>query len=189
MSKISKLLVGGHGLLIDWLVVESAESWSDAVLLSHLEVLSQVLISAPPVEMDHAESLVPSVLMEVGVSNVVLLSIGWESEFSVWSIVHPGDLTDAVEELALHHFLLGLGVESNHEGHVHVIEHDGVQDSESVLGNEIRQLPESVSVWVLGEPSNVFVSSPLLGHVSWLSGLGDEFGEVTVSLLGEGSKR
>ena len=46
---------------------------------SHVEVLSEVLVSAPPVGVDHRNSLVSSNLMEVGVSNVILLSVSWES--------------------------------------------------------------------------------------------------------------
>ena len=56
-------------------MVESAHGWLDVVPLPHLEVLSEILISAPPVSVDHADSLVPSHLMEVGVSNVVLLAV------------------------------------------------------------------------------------------------------------------
>ena len=52
--------------------------------LSHVEVLSEVLVSAPPVGVDHADSLISSNLMEVGVSNVVLLSIRWESSVGMW---------------------------------------------------------------------------------------------------------
>lgn len=64
---------------VDLFVVETGEGWLDAVLLSHFEVLSEVLVSAPPVGPDHIESLVSSDLMEVRVPNVVLLSICGES--------------------------------------------------------------------------------------------------------------
>ena len=73
--------------------------------LSHLEVLSKVLVSAPPVGPDHRQSLVPSNLMEVGVSNIVLLSIGWESPVFVWSHMSLGDLTESILPV-LNHFLL-----------------------------------------------------------------------------------
>jgi hypothetical protein len=68
---------------IDLLVVETGESRSDSVALSHLEVLSEVLITAPPVGPDHIQALVTAGLMEVGVADVVLLSIDGESTISV----------------------------------------------------------------------------------------------------------
>ena len=52
-------------VLVDWFVIESRQRWSDSVLLSHLEVLSEVLISAPPVEPDAVNSLILELLMEV----------------------------------------------------------------------------------------------------------------------------
>ena len=59
-------------------MVESTHGWLHVVSLSHLEVLTEVLVSAPPVGMDHGHSLVSSDLMEVGVTHIVLLSIDWE---------------------------------------------------------------------------------------------------------------
>lgn len=35
------------------------------MLLAHLEVLSEVLVSAPPVEVNHVKTLVTSNLMEI----------------------------------------------------------------------------------------------------------------------------
>ena len=66
-------------LLVDWLVLEARKRGSDSVLLSHLEVLSEVLVSAPPVEPNVADSLVLQLLVEVGVSHVLLLSVSRES--------------------------------------------------------------------------------------------------------------
>ncbi len=43
--------------------------------LSHVEVLSEVLISAPPVGVDHGGLLVLANLMEVGVSHIVLIKL------------------------------------------------------------------------------------------------------------------
>ena len=50
---------------VDLLVVETRESGSDAVAFSHLEVLSEVLVAAPPIGPDHIETLVAAGLMEV----------------------------------------------------------------------------------------------------------------------------
>jgi hypothetical protein len=78
---------------IDLLVIETRESWSDAVTFSHLEVLSEVLVAAPPVGPDHIQTLVAASLMEVRVTNVVLLSIDWESTISVTSTVLLADFS------------------------------------------------------------------------------------------------
>ena len=46
-------------------MVKPRERRSDSMSFSHFEILPKVLVSAPPVGPDHAQSLVPSHLMEV----------------------------------------------------------------------------------------------------------------------------
>ena len=92
-------------------MVESTERWSDVVSLSHLEVLSEVLISAPPVGVNHANSLISSDLMEVGVSNIVFLVISRHSSITVRSRVVAVDLSNVPLPLFNHRFLLFLGNE------------------------------------------------------------------------------
>ena len=75
------------GVIIDLLMVETRECWSNAVALSHLEVLSEVLVTAPPVGPDHVQTLVSADLMEVGVADVVLLPVNRETAISVRSTV------------------------------------------------------------------------------------------------------
>ena len=77
--------------------------------LSHFEVLSEVLVSAPPVGVDHRDSLVSSDLMEVGVSNVVLLSISWESSVGVRAIVVLVNFSNVPLPFSNHTFFLLLG--------------------------------------------------------------------------------
>ena len=91
---------------VDLLVVEAGESGSDAMALSHLEVLSEVLVAAPPVGPDHAEALVAADLVEVGVAHVVLLSVHGESAVSVGSTVSLVGLAQAVAPVLDHAFLL-----------------------------------------------------------------------------------
>ena len=74
--------------------------------LSHLEILSEVLVTAPPVGPDHIETLVAEGLMEVRVTNVVLLSVNRESTVSVASAVLLADLTESVSPVLDHSFLL-----------------------------------------------------------------------------------
>ena len=74
--------------------------------LSHFEVLTEVLISAPPVGPDHVQTLVPAHLMEVGVSHVVLLPINREPPVSVGRAMGLVGLTQAVPPVLDHALLL-----------------------------------------------------------------------------------
>ena len=51
--------------IINFFMVKARERRSDSMSFSHFEILPKVLVSAPPVGPDHAQSLVPSHLMEV----------------------------------------------------------------------------------------------------------------------------
>ena len=199
MSLFSSLGLSGvaHGvdggvllgnLVVDLLVVEAGKGRTDVVFLSHLEVLSEVLVSAPPVEVDHAESLVSEALMEVGVTNVVLLAIGRESAVTVAHGVGVAGLTHSPSPVLQHILLLILHEHVHHEGLVEVVDKQSPDQSESVLSVQGADLPVNVSSGVLEEPGNVLESSPSLGFITRLVGLVHEFGEVTVSLLGKGSK-
>ena len=91
---------------VDLLVVETGERWSDAVAFSHLEVLSEVLVAAPPVGPDHIEALVAAGLMEVGVADVILLSVDWEAAVSVACSVLLAHFTKSVAPVLNHAFFL-----------------------------------------------------------------------------------
>jgi hypothetical protein len=56
-------------------VRETGIGRTDVVLLSHLEVLAEVLVSTPPVGVNHTETFVSADLMEVSVAYIVLMSI------------------------------------------------------------------------------------------------------------------
>ena len=86
-SHVMQFLVFLFSFIINLFMIEATERWSDAVSLSHFKVLSEVLISAPPVGKDTWELLVLSNLMEVRISHIVFLSIYWESSISMWSII------------------------------------------------------------------------------------------------------
>jgi hypothetical protein len=87
-------------------MIEPRHGWLDVVSLSHVEVLSEVLISAPPIEMNHGHSLVPLDLMEIGVSDIVFMSISWESSITVWLIIELIGVTIVPHPLIDHTFLL-----------------------------------------------------------------------------------
>lgn len=98
---------------VNLLVVETREGGSDSVTLSHLEVLSEVLVTAPPVGPDHIQALVTAGLMEVGVADVVLLSVDGESAISVGGTVLLADLTKSVPPVLDHTFLLFIVIIQN----------------------------------------------------------------------------
>ena len=91
---------------VDLLVIEAGERGSDAVALSHLEVLSEVLVAAPPVGPDHIQALVAAGLMEVRVAHVILLSVDWEAAVSVTCSVLLADFTKSVAPVLNHAFFL-----------------------------------------------------------------------------------
>lgn len=103
---VGSVLLGD--LVVDLFVVETGEGRTDVVLLSHLEVLSEVLVSAPPVEVDHAERLVSADLMEVGVPDVVLLAVGRHSSVAHGHAVSSVHLSCAIVPVLKHRLFLVL---------------------------------------------------------------------------------
>lgn len=115
-SSLGKLPVLLLDVGIDLLVVEAREGRSDTVALSHLEVLSEVLVTAPPVGPDHVQALVAADLMEVGVADVVLLAIDGEAAVSVGSTVSLVGLAQSVAPVLDHALLLVLDHDPEEEG-------------------------------------------------------------------------
>ena len=70
---------------------------------------------------------------------------------------------------------------------VQVPDQEDVDNSNSVLIRKGGNFPEGVTEWVLEESCNILEGSPFLGHVSWLLGLGNELGVITIGLLGQSS--
>ena len=64
---------------------------------------------------------------------------------------------------------------------------ENVDNSDSALVGKGCKFPEGIAEWVLEESSDVLESSPFLSHISWLLGSCNKFGEITISLLSEGS--
>ena len=86
------------------------------MLLAHLEVLAEVLVTAPPVQVDHAEALVSANLMEVGISHVILDTIGRESPVTVQVAVSLVVLSDSEAPVLDHSLLLVLDHDVEEEG-------------------------------------------------------------------------
>ena len=86
------------------------------MLLAHLEVLAEVLVTAPPVPAAHAEALVTANLMEVGISHVILDTIGRESPVTVQVAVSLVVLSDSEAPVLDHSLLLVLDHDVEEEG-------------------------------------------------------------------------
>mmetsp|Transcript_9679 Transcript_9679/g.16279 ORF Transcript_9679/g.16279 Transcript_9679/m.16279 type:complete len:254 (-) Transcript_9679:38-799(-) len=186
VSEVDPLLHLSHLLVVDGLVLEAGEGGLDVVPLPHVEVLSEVLVSAPPVSVDHAGSLVLPHLMEVGVPHIVLLAVRGEEVPGLGGAVVVVDHADVPVPLVDHTLLLVLGQHVERERLVEVPDEQEPGEAESVLGRNGHLLPEKVAEGVLHEASNVLEHPPLLRHVSGLGGLHNELREVAVGLLGQG---
>ena len=174
--------------LIQGFVLEVSVVGADVVLLSHLKVLPEVLVSAPPVGMDHAQTLVSADLMEVSVPDVVLMSVSRHTSVGVSGTVLVVHLSNVPSPLLAHRLLLVFADDVEEEGLVEVVTHEHPDKSDSVVGAVGLGLPVSVSHRVLEESSDILEGSPSLGLVSrFLLGV-NELGEVTVGFLSKSSK-
>ena len=187
MSHCCNLQVLLVGLLVDLLVVEAFLGGDDAVLLPHLEVLSEVLVSAPPVRVDHVQALVPADLMEVGVAHVVLLAVHRVPSVSMWLVVGLVRLSNHVSPLSNHSFLLLLRQQVQ-VGRLEEMEDEAEPDiPDSILLVERLYFPITVPEGILVESCDVLESSPSLGIISGFPSSVDELGKVSVGLLGKSS--
>ena len=98
----------GSRFLEDRFVSKARQSRSEVVLFAHLEVLAEVLVTAPPVRMDHVETLVASNLMEVGISHIVLDTIDGVSSVAMGSIVRWVALANSIAPVLNHPLFLVL---------------------------------------------------------------------------------
>ena len=183
MAHVSNGLIFRRCLFEDLLVIEARKSGFNVVLLTHLEVFAEVLVSAPPVGMDHIEAFASLDLMEVGITKVVLDLVSWHSPVTVAHRVRPVCLTDSVPPVLKHLFLLVLYQDPEKEGLVEMEDQNCIHEAETVLIVEWLNLPVSVSDWILEEASDVFEGPPFLWIVSWLFRCVDEFGQVSIGRL------
>ena len=175
----------GSDIVIDLLVVEASLRRSDVVLFAHLKVLSEVLVTAPPVEVDHAEALVTSDLMEVGVSHVVLLAVSREATVSHGRGVFIIGLANTVTPVLNHLLLLVLDHHVEEEGGVEMVHEEHPHKAHSVLVVEGLHLPVDIAHRVLDEASNVLKRTELLSLVTGFLHILHKLGEVTVGFLSQ----
>ena len=86
-------------------MLEPRVGGTDIVLLSHLEVLAEVLVSAPPVGVNHTETFVSADLMEVSVADIVLMSVSRHTSVGVSLAVFVVGFSNVPSPLSSHVFL------------------------------------------------------------------------------------
>ena len=186
-THLRNLEVLGSSLLEDALVGKSRQGRSDVVLLAHLEVLAEVLVTAPPVEMDHADTLITAHLMEVGVPDIVLDPVDRESAIAVQASVSRVGLTDAITPVLNHLLLLVLDHHIEEEAAPQVEHNHAPHESHTILHVEGLSFPVGITDGVLEETGNVFESSPSLSIISRFLGVVDKLAEVAISVLSQRS--
>ena len=160
----------------------------DVLLLAHLEVLAEVLVTAPPVRVDHAEALVTANLMEVGISHIVLDTIHRHPSVTVQGAVSLVDLADSPAPVVAHLLLLVLHHGPKEETAPQVEDNQTPDEAHAVLIMERLSLPVGITEWVFEEAGDILERSPFLRVVTGLLGLVYELSKVTISVLSESSK-
>ena len=184
MAHGKELCVSFGGVFVDLFVVEARGTWSDVVLLTHLEVLSEVLVSAPPVEVDSLNTLVSANLMEVRVTNVVLFVVIRHWSWVHWVRMRVINLTNSVPPASNHCVLLRLNLDGDPVVLEQHVNHVNVQKAHSVLSAENLGLPVHVTNWVFHKSTDVLESSPFLSLISWLFSALDELCKIAISVSG-----
>jgi hypothetical protein len=168
-------------------MVKVLVGWANVILLAHLEVLAEVLVSAPPVEMDHVKSLVSANLMEIAIADVVLLSVSRHSTITVGKSMFIVRFSDVPSPVFNHLLFLLLDHNIQQKALVEVESKAAPHEADSVSLVERLEFPVSITCGVLHEPGNVFESTVLLSVVTRLFSVVHKFMEVSVGFLGEGS--
>ena len=111
------------------------------MLFAHLEVLAEVLVSAPPVEVNHIKALVTSNLMEVRVTHVILDTVDWESAITSHCSVSLVLFTDSPPPVLDHLLLLVLDHNVKEETAPKMEDGEAPKEANAVLSVERLYLP------------------------------------------------
>ena len=176
-------------VVVNLFMVKSSKRRSNVILFAHLEVFSKVLVSTPPVSVNHTQTLVTSNLMDVRVANIILFTVSWVASVFGVQLVLAVCLADAVAPVLNHLLFLVLNHNEKQEGLVQVPHKADPHDSDAVLLVERIQLPVSVPNWIFVEAGDVLKSSPFLGVVTGLLSVENKFTKITIGLFREGSKQ
>ena len=137
------------------------------------------MVAAPTVKHHHTLALVPQALMEVGVPKIVLVTI-IRHQLGVHSMIVVirlgGDIAPVLDGVS---FLLlaPRGDKIVLVEHVHEVD---VHDTDTVVARKDVGLPVNVAWKIFDGSHRVLEPSPLLGFITRLLGLLDEFCKVTV---------
>ena len=187
-THLSDFEVLGRGSLKDFLMSKATFGGLDVLLLAHLEVLAEVLVTAPPVHVDHVEALGTANLMEVGISHIVLDTIDWHPSVTIQGAVSLVDLTNSPAPVVAHLLLLVLHHDVEKEAAPQVEDDEAPDEAHAVLLMEAFSLPVGIAEWVFEEAGDVLERSPFLRVVTGLLGLVHKLSKVTISVLSESSK-
>lgn len=184
---LHEFIILGNSVSANLLVVETSLTWTNAILFTHLEVLAEGLITAPPIEVDHADALIALRLVEVRVTHVVFDSVRGEASIGSQLAVALVHLTDSPSKVFHHALFLVLGKDPAKEGGVEMEGDQGVHKSESVLVVERLHFPVDVAEGVFEEASDVLECSPFLCFVTRLRHFVHKFAKIAVSCLSKGT--
>ena len=173
-------------IVVDLLVIEAWIGWLNVVFFTHLEILAEILISAPPVGVNHTNTFVTFHLMEVRVTQVVLLTVCRETESS-WSTMFVVSFTKTVTPVMNHTFFLKFNHHCESKALVKMVEHEHPYETDSVLSMEWLSFPIQISNWIFIESSNILKRTPFLCLITGLLKVLNELTEVTVCFFGKGS--
>ena len=160
----------------------------DVVSLPAFEVLAEVLVTAPPVEVNHTQTFDTETLMEVRVANVVLFAISRHTTLSDTVGVPGVSLSEMPSPVLDHLLLLVLNQSVEYERLVKVEAEGNPDEADSVLLVERVHLPVDVAEGVFEEARDVLERSVFLCLINRFLGVTNKLHEVTVSFLGKGSK-
>ena len=176
----------GH-IVVDFPVLEARLAGLDAVGLAHFEVFAEVLVAAPPVQVDHTQTLVSALLVSVRVFQVVLLSIDGEAAVLMRGAMLVISLANHVAPVLAHALLTVLKECPQDKRGVQVEGASEPHEAHAVLLVQRRRLPVHIANWVFKEASDVLETSPLLTHVLRLLHVRNKLGKVAISVLRESS--
>ena len=144
------------------IVIESSLGRFDSVLLSHLEVLSEVLISCPPVCKGHGKTFFSGLLMQVRVSHIILLAVSRHSHAVVSKRLRSSNLSELVVPVLDHSFLLIFDEHIHGKTAVKLDHQQHPNWSDSMSSVEWLEFPINVAEWIFDHSSEIFEDSPSL---------------------------
>lgn len=130
---LHEFIILGNSVGTDLVMVEARLGRTNAILLAHLEILAEGLVTTPPIQVDHADALVALRLVEVRVTHVVFDSVCGEATVICQLPVVSVHLTASPPPVLNHTLFLVLANNVGEERRVEVEGDERIHKSESVL--------------------------------------------------------